>query len=137
MTSNLMKKTLGVLIVGTLGLMATGAQAAWDRGGHDHRQAYQQTRAFSQHINARQDRQIERIETGKRAGKLTRTEYRRLMHEQHEIRAMERHFRADGMIDAREFRRIDRALDLASRSIRAEKHDRQMRHADSRRSRSH
>lgn len=135
MTSNLMKKTLGVLIVGTLGLMATGAQAGWDRGGHDHKQAYQQTRVFSQHINARQDRQMGRIKAGKRAGSLTRTEFRKLMHEQREIRAMERHFRADGMIDAHEFRRIGRALELADRNIRREKHDRQARHADDHRSR--
>jgi uncharacterized membrane protein YebE (DUF533 family) len=51
------------------------------------------------------------------------------MREQHDIRAMERRFRADGVIDAREFKRLDHALDVASRNIRAEKHDRQARNA--------
>ena len=121
MKSNLMKKTLGVLALGSLGLMATGAQAGWDR--HDHGgNAYQQ-------ISARQDRQMERIQAGMRAGSLTRPEFRNLMQEQDEIRAMERHFQADGMIDAREFQRLDRALDIADRNIKAEKHDRQTRHA--------
>jgi hypothetical protein len=40
---------------------------------------------------------------------------------------MEQHFRADGFIDPREFQRLDRALDIASQNIRAEKHDRQAR----------
>jgi hypothetical protein len=51
------------------------------------------------------------------------------MQEQHEIRAMEHHFAADGLIDAREFQRLDRALDIASRNIKLEKHDRQDRYA--------
>jgi len=126
MKSNLMKKTLAVLALGTLGLMATGAQAGWDRGGYGHGQsghAYQQSRMFSQQINARQDQQMERIQAGKRDGNLRRAEFRELMHEQREIRAMERYFSADGVIDAREFKRLDHALDIASRHIQAEKHD--------------
>ncbi len=123
MKSTLIKKTLAVL---TLGLAATGAQASWDR--HDHeRQAAQQSRHFSQEIDARQDRQMARIEAGMRRGHLTRAEYHRLMQEQREIRAMERRFRADGRIDAREFRHLERALDVASRNIRDERHDRQAR----------
>jgi hypothetical protein len=84
---------------------------------------------FSQQINARQDRQMERIQAGKREGNLRRAEFRNLMHEQREIRSMERYFSADGMIDAREFKRLDHALDIASRNIRAEKQDRQVRSA--------
>lgn len=125
MKSNLMKKTFGVLALGILGLTATGVQAAWDRGGHGHQPIYQQTRAYSQQINARQDRQMQRIRVGQRAGQLTRFEFRELMQEQHKIRAIEQHFREDGVIDAREFRRLDHALDRADRNIRAEKHDRQ------------
>jgi len=128
MKSNLMKKTFGILALSMMGLAATGAQAAWDHG-QGHKQAYQQTKAYSQQINARHDRQMQRIRAGKRAGKLTRAEFRALMQQQHTIRAMERHFRADGMIDAREFKRLDRALDIASRNIRAEKQvGRQARH---------
>ncbi|MDP1645700.1 MAG: hypothetical protein Q8K35_00980 [Thiobacillus sp.] len=133
MKSNLIKKTLGVLTLGALGLMATGAQADWDRGGYGHGQsghAYQQSQMFSQQINARQDRQMERIQAGKREGSLRRAEFRELMHEQREIRAMERYFSADGVIDAREFKRLDHALDIASHNIKVEKQDdRQARNA--------
>lgn len=125
MKSTLIKHTLGLA---ALGLVATSAQAGWDH--HDRtyeRHAAQQSRMHSQEINIRQDRQRERIEAGRRHGALTRAEYRRLMQEQHEIRAMERRFRADGLIDGREFRRLERALDIASRNIRVQKHDHQAR----------
>lgn len=121
----LIKQTLGML---ALGLATAGAQAGWGHHDYDHdHQAAQQSRHFSQEIDARQDRQMARIEAGMRRGDLTRGEYRRLMEEQREIRAMERRFRADGWIDAREFRRLERALDIASNNIRDEKHDRQAR----------
>lgn len=124
MKCNLMKKTFGILALSIMGLAATGAQAAWDRGGQGHKQAYQQTKAYSQQINARQDRQMQRIQTAKRKGSLTHRGFRALMQEQHDIRAMEQRFRADGVIDAREFRRIDRALDSAHRNIQATNHAR-------------
>ena len=135
MKSNPMKKAFGVLALGVLGLMATAAHANWDGAqanrdrdgyGQGHgRHAYQQSQIFGQQINARLDRQMQRIRAGQRAGHLTRFEFRELMQEQHKIRAMEQHFREDGVIDAREFRRLDHALDRADRNIRAEKHDRQ------------
>jgi len=128
MKSTLMKKTLGVLTLSLLGLMATGAQAGWDRDGHGYGQghdghAYQQSQKFSQQVNARQDQQMERIQAGKREGDLRRAEFRQLMREQREISSMERSFRADGIIDVREFKRLDRAQDVASRNIRAERRD--------------
>lgn len=43
---------------------------------------------------------------------------------------MEQRFRADGVIDAREYQRLDHALDMACRNIKAEKHDYQARYAD-------
>lgn len=122
MKSTLMKTGLGLL---ALGLMTGGAQADWNRGGP----AYTQVRHPGQQINARQDRQAERIRTAMQTGQLTRSEFRALMNEQHEIRAMERQFRADGVIGPHEYRRLDRALDNASRHIRAEAHDRQARSA--------
>lgn len=94
-----------------------------NRGGY----AYQQSQRFSQQIDARQHRQMNRIQTGMRSGSLTRFEFRELMHAQRRIRAMEQHFLADGIIDPREFKRLDRALDMASRSIRSDKHDQQAR----------
>jgi len=132
MKNSLMKTTLGMLMLGSLGLAATGAQADGDRNGHGYRQnehAYWQSLAFNRQIDARQARQMERIRAGLRDGSLTRHEFRNLIHEQHEICVMERHFRADGIIDAHEFRRLDHALDQASRDIGAERHDRQARYA--------
>jgi len=64
-----------------------------------------------------------------RTGQLTRYEFRELMREQHDIRAMEQHFRSDGRISAREFQRLDRALDVANGNIKVERHDRQARQA--------
>ena len=149
MNTNLIKKSLAALTIASLGLLATGAHAdggregyvyghnqaqGWygNHGAYDHqanpgRVAFQQSKVFSQQINARQDRQMERIKAGIRTGALTPREFRELMREQQEIRAMEQHFKADGIIDAREFQRLDRALDLASRNIMKEKHDRQAR----------
>ena len=93
MKNPLMKTTLGILV---LGLMATGAQAGWARDGHGQQQANQQSKAYSQQVHARQDRQLERIQTGLRSGQITRGEFRELMPEKNTIRTMERHFRADG-----------------------------------------
>lgn len=132
MKNSLIKTALGMLMLGSLGLAATGAQADWDRDGRGYRQgehAYRQSQAYSRQIDVRQARQMERIRAGRHDGSLTRHEFRNLMHEQRGIRAMERHFRADGVIDAREFRRLDHALDRASHDIRAERHDRQARYA--------
>lgn len=126
MKTTLMKSAFGIL---ALGLLATSAQANWDRSDHGHKQAMMQSKAYSQQINARQDRQMDRIQAGMRSGQITRAEFRELMHEQHTIRAMEQHFRADGRISTREFQRLEHALDVANRNIRAEKHDRQARHA--------
>lgn len=125
MKTNLMKTILGALML--TGLAAGHAQA--DGGRHE--RAYfahnDRSHQHSQQINARQDRQMERIQAGKRSGKLTRMEFRELMHEQHNIRTMEHHFRADGVIDVREPQRLNRALDIAGRNIREERHDRQVR----------
>ena len=121
MKITLMKTTLGLLMLGSLGLAASSAQADWNRAGH----GYRQSQAYSQQINMRQERQLDRIRAGMHDGSLSRHEFRDLMHEQHKIQAMEHYFRADGVIDAREFQRIERALDTASRDIRAQRHDRQ------------
>ena len=75
MKSILMKSGLGML---ALGLAAAGAQASWDRGGYGHQEAYlqQQFRAYSQQIDARQDRQAARIRAAMHTGHLTRFEFR-------------------------------------------------------------
>lgn len=118
MTRTVMKTALCVL---ALGLLATSAHASfYDRGGRGHAQAAKQNQAFSQQVNVRQAQQRQRIEAAQRAGLLNRYEFRALMNEQQHIRGMERKFRADGVIDAREFQRLDRALDVAARNIRTE-----------------
>lgn len=121
MKSTTLKKTFSILALGILGFTASGAHAGWGGGPFPQR-------GFGQEINQRQAEQMARIQTGLRSGALTRSEYRMLMREQDAIRDMERRFRADGRIDAREYRQLDRALDVASRNIRAERHDRQARH---------
>jgi uncharacterized membrane protein YebE (DUF533 family) len=134
MKTSLMKSTLGAVALAVgLGLFTTSVQADWgqqQRAHSDHGNRYdQQSRHFQQQVHARQDRQMDRIQAGMRSGKLTRMEFRELMHEQHNIRAMERYFRADGFINAREFHRLDQALNRASRNIHEERHDRQVRYA--------
>lgn len=95
-----------------------------NRGDH----AYRQSQAFSRQIDARQHRQMDRIQADRRSGSLSRFAFRELRHEQRRIRSLEQHFLADGIIDPHEFQRLDRALDRASRSIRADKHVQQARY---------
>jgi Spy/CpxP family protein refolding chaperone len=128
MKSTLLKKALGLLVASTIATAAASAQAHSGHGNDGHGSgAFQQSQAYSQQINARQTQQRDRIHAGMHAGRLTRAEFRELMHEQRRISAMERHFRVDGHINASEFRRLERALNIASRNIRAEKHDHQAR----------
>lgn len=145
MKTQLLKHTLLALAFGGLGLLTSAAHADHDRfseardvrashtpDGYDDHDAwddFHQSSQFIRQINARQDRQMARIVAGKRSGELTRHEFRELMAEQRHLRAMEQHFLADGMMDAREFRRLTRALDRASEGIRSEKHDYQARNA--------
>lgn len=126
MTRILMKTALSAL---ALGLLATSAHADFfDRGGRGHPQVAKHSHAYIQQVNARQAQQMRRIEAAQRAGLLNRYEFRTLMNEQQQIRAIERKFRADGILNAREFQRLDRALDLAQRNIRMETLVRNTRH---------
>jgi hypothetical protein len=129
MKSTTFKHTLSILTLGLMGLAAGGAQAGWDHDrDHRHGPAFKQSQNFSQEVNARQEKQMQRIQAGFRSGALTQPEYRELMNQQANIREMERRFRMDdGKIDAREYQRLDHALDMAARNIRDEKTDRQAR----------
>lgn len=128
MKSRPITQFLGALAWGALSLTATNASADWDR----HERVYYNSQMDRHHqsgqhpiqvINARQDRQMERILDGKHSGQLTRAEFRELMHEQREIRNMKRYFYEDGYISSHEYRRLDLALDRASRNIRFERRD--------------
>lgn len=132
MKNPLIRTGLGLLMLASLSFTPFAAQADWGRDGQAHRQApfaYQQSHAYNHQINARLALQRDRIQAGRRDGSLTRHEYRGLMHEQREIQRMHHRFRADGRIDGHEFKRLDRALDRASRTIRNERHDRQARYS--------
>ncbi len=134
MKSTLMKATLGAwALAAGLGLSTTSVQADWGQQQHaysNHGNRYdQQSQHLQRQINVRQGQQMGNIQTGMRSGKLTRMEFRELMHEQHNIRAMEQHFLADGFINTREFQRLDQALDRANRNIHEQRHDRQVRYA--------
>jgi len=92
MKNALMKTTLGMLMLGSLGLMATSAQADWDRNSHGYHpgeHAYRQSQAYGRQIDARQAHQMDRIRAGRHDGSLTPTEFRNLMHEQRKIRALD------------------------------------------------
>ncbi len=74
-------------------------------------------------VDARQGRQMDQIQDGLRSGQLTRHEARDLLRDQRQIERVERHYLADGHLSRDEWLDLDRRLDLASREIRAEKHD--------------
>ena len=76
----------------------------------------------------REHRQVRRIVLGVRSGALTRRETARLAVEQARIRVMERRFRQSGDgLSPREYLRLQRALNRASRHIYRQTHDRQRR----------
>lgn len=130
MQANLIKPTLSLFVAAGIALAATGAQADWSRIGADPYapgDALKRSQVLAQEIDARQDWQRSRIEAGVQRGSLTHREARALMLQQHEIRAMQRRFLADGHLDRREVRHLHAALDDAGRAIRAEKHDQQAR----------
>ena len=77
-------------------------------------------------INRREHRQVRRIVHGVRSGALTKREMARLAVEQARIRVMERRFRWSGDgLSAREYLRLQRAFNRASRHIYRQTHDRQ------------
>jgi hypothetical protein len=73
-------------------------------------------------INAREHRQVVRIQEGVRDGSVTRAEQRRLVTEQRAIRAEERVYRRGGLTPW-ERRDLQRDLNRASRDIYRQKHD--------------
>ncbi|MFP5419180.1 MAG: hypothetical protein ACLGHA_08495 [Gammaproteobacteria bacterium] len=145
MNIRLIKHTLVAVALGSLGLASTLAQAGHegfseardvrtshprDYGdAHHARSDFRQSRHFIQRVHERQDRQRARIVAAQRSGELTRPEFRALMREQHQLAAMKQRLLADGVMDAREFRRMDRALDRANAGIRSETHDHHARNA--------
>jgi hypothetical protein len=126
-----MKTIIGTLATAAALAMATSAMAD---GGHGFgRVAVQPVYvahpplAGLREINTRMEEQRARIEAGFRRGAITRGEYRRLMAEHQNIRALERAYVSDGFLAPRERLELNRRLDIASQHIVFEAHDRQRR----------
>lgn len=123
-------------IIQSLGLAAMMAVSAgaFAHGSDDYRTgpnpqsfnshpAFQESLRMMKEINDRQDKQLDRILNGLYEKRINPHEFRRLMDEQNGIRKMEHAFLADGLLTFFEFKKIDTALDIASRNIFKENHD--------------
>ena len=117
----ILKTTLAIMVVGTLGLStATLARGHGDGGGYA-----TGSQRFENRVDRRQDRQWARISEARESGDLSRGEARRLRKDQQKIARMERRFERDGYYSPKERRVMERALDRASERIRrAEYNDR-------------
>ena len=76
-------------------------------------------------VDARQERQQQRIDQGVASGELNQREAGRLDRQQDRIQGMEEKAKADGQVTKQEQRQLNRAQNRASRHIAKEKHDRQ------------
>jgi len=142
MTNIRIAKTLAIAALSSLTLLAGASQASeWghfqrayapnfpDRGDFDRPDHDRRGPGASGHseagynIDARQQRQMERIMQGLRTGSLSRREARNLMWEQKEIEQLQRHYLSDRHLSRQEWLDLDRRLDMAARDIRAEKRD--------------
>lgn len=85
--------------------------------------------ASTPNVDARQQRQHQRIEQGVASGELTRREAHRLHAQQRAIARAETRAGADGHVTAAERSRLHHLQDRASRDIHRQKHDRQHRPA--------
>ena len=108
---------LKATLAATLALAAT-LGSTFTAGAHDRR---------LEEIDARQARQVEAIELGRRDGSLTWYERYMLRREQARISQMAREALSDGKLSGHEMHRIREAQDLAGRHIREERHDEQVR----------
>jgi hypothetical protein len=79
-------------------------------------------------VNARQQRQHERIVQGVKSGELTRRETGRLREEQRDIRQLEGAYKSDGKLTGAERRDLQHEQNQASHDIYRQKHDEQERH---------
>lgn len=80
-------------------------------------------------IDARQARQMQRIENGYRDGSLTPREAAGLVHQQRAIAGFEARAKADGYLDPYERRQLRMMQNHASYSIARERHDFEGRYA--------
>ncbi len=78
-------------------------------------------------VNARQANQRERVQQGVKSGELTRHEARKVVEGQRDIRQLERAYKSDGKLTARERADLHHEQNQASRAIYRQKHDKQSR----------
>lgn len=76
-------------------------------------------------VNKRQHHQTQRIKDGVKSGELTRRETRGLVHEQRDIRKLEREYKSDGELTRDERKDLHREQNQASRHIYKQKHNAQ------------
>lgn len=79
-------------------------------------------------VDARQERQQQRIDQGVASGELNKREAARLERQQGRIAAHEEAAKADGVVTREERAKLHREQNRASRHIAKEKHDRQKAH---------
>lgn len=106
----------GIALTLLLGNSALAAEQRHDRHAAGHRPA-------KHSVDAREHHQRERVEQGVRSGQLTRSETKKLVHQQREIRQEEKAYRSDGKFTKEERKDIQHDLNRASKNIREEKHD--------------
>lgn len=78
-------------------------------------------------VNARQERQKNRIKQGIRSGELTKREAKRLRDEHSEIKQLEAAYKSDGKLTQDERKDLHHELNENSKKIRKQKHDGQTR----------
>lgn len=96
-----------------------------DNTAFDRHPAFRESLRLMKEVNERQDKQMDRILNGFYEKSITMQEFRKLMDGQRDIQRMENQFLADGYLNRFEYRKLDAALDAASRNIFREAHDAQ------------
>ncbi len=74
-------------------------------------------------VDAREQRQEQRIKDGVNSGSISKKEERRLKKEQAHIKRLEKRSKKDGQVSAKEKKKINHAQNHASRSINKKKHN--------------
>lgn len=119
---------LAVLMAASAGAFAHGnedSRADFDGPAFHRHPVFQQSLRLANEVNARQDKQLDRILAGYYEKRINQREFRKLMDQQRDIRKMERAYLSDGLLTRAEYQKLNAALDNASRNIFREGHDAQ------------
>ena len=113
MNMNIMKKTIALLSIATLGILAMPVYA------HQNSTNFNSYDRIEQHL----DNQHKRIRKGIGSGELTRKEAKRLQKQQRFVVGLTYRFMRDGYLSRYEFRELKDALERASTRIYNLKHN--------------